>query len=56
MVTEKLEDLRARYKYYKGSGYKLKDPEILTLAESCLVKNLDYDQLVQELKSAATAT
>jgi len=50
VVSEKLEDLRARCKYYNEPGYKLKDPEILTLAESCLAKNLGYDQLVQELE------
>lgn len=51
MVTEKLDDLRARCEYYKESGYKLKDPEILTLAESYLTKKRDNDQLVQKLKS-----
>jgi tetratricopeptide (TPR) repeat protein len=51
MVAEKLDDLKARCKYYSESGYKLKDHEILTLAELCLAKNLDYDQLVQALKS-----
>ena len=51
MVAENQGDLLAMCKCYIESGTKLKDPEILHLAKSCLAKNLDHDQLVQELKS-----
>jgi tetratricopeptide (TPR) repeat protein len=50
MVAEELDDLRARYKYYKESGYKSKDPEILALAELYLDKKLGIDELLQKLE------
>ena len=50
MVAEELDDLRARYKYYRESGNKSKDPEILALAELYLDKKLGIDELLQKLE------